>query len=81
MNNRKNSLYTTPYSCACCKKCWINPVTLNCEYGGPFYGYERTDDVPAASLTELLAKCDPIAPINPEDRQWAGDPPVGDELI
>lgn len=32
------------HRCACCAKCWINPVTRRCIYGGPFAGYERLEE-------------------------------------
>jgi antitoxin ChpS len=33
------------------------------------------------TLEELLAQCDASADPSEEDRQWAGSPPVGRELI
>ena len=33
------------------------------------------------TLAELLAQCDPKAPICKEDREWLDDKPVGRELI
>ena len=32
------------------------------------------------SLAELIAKCDPAAEINEEDREWLDIKPVGDEI-
>ena len=32
------------------------------------------------SLQELLAQCDPSAPLSDEDRQWTASSPVGKEL-
>jgi antitoxin ChpS len=34
----------------------------------------------AYKLEELLAECDPEAPISEEDRAWLEGPPVGREL-
>ena len=36
---------------------------------------------PRYSLEELLAQCDPNAPISEEDRAWLDDQPVGSELL
>lgn len=36
---------------------------------------------PRYTLAELLAQCDPQAPLTEEDRQWITDQPVGRELI
>lgn len=36
---------------------------------------------PRYSLDELLAQCDPSAEASPEDREWLGAKPVGDELL
>jgi antitoxin ChpS len=36
---------------------------------------------PKYTLDELLAQCDPNAPLNEEDREWLDSPPVGRELI
>lgn len=33
------------------------------------------------NLQELLAKCDPSAPISDEDREWQAIPPIGRELL
>jgi antitoxin ChpS len=33
------------------------------------------------SLEELLAQCDPSAPLSDEDGQWATSAPVGRELV
>lgn len=33
------------------------------------------------SLQELLALCDPSAPLNNEDSQWTASSPVGEELL
>ncbi len=35
---------------------------------------------PHYTLDELLAQCDPEAPLSPEDREWIELPPVGREL-
>ncbi|MEO6913356.1 MAG: antitoxin [Candidatus Baltobacteraceae bacterium] len=32
-------------------------------------------------LDDLLARCDPSAPLSPEDREWVDSAPVGTELI
>jgi antitoxin ChpS len=32
------------------------------------------------TLDELLAQCDPAAPVTDEDREWIDMPPVGREL-
>lgn len=34
----------TPYSCACCKKCWVYVEGKHegrCLHGGPYKGYEE----------------------------------------
>ena len=31
--------YSIPITCAVCKKCWLNPRTHVCLYGGPYTGY------------------------------------------
>lgn len=36
---------------------------------------------PRYTLAELLAQCDPQAPLTAEDRQWLNDQPAGRELI
>jgi antitoxin ChpS len=36
---------------------------------------------PKYTLDDLLAQCDPNAPLNEEDREWLDSPPVGRELI
>jgi antitoxin ChpS len=36
---------------------------------------------PRYSLDELLARCDPGAETNAEEREWLAASPVGDELI
>jgi antitoxin ChpS len=36
---------------------------------------------PRYSLDELLAQCDPVAPMSSEDKKWVSQAPVGDELI
>lgn len=36
---------------------------------------------PRYSLAELLARCDPDAPVSDEDRGWLETPPVGRELL
>lgn len=36
---------------------------------------------PQYRLAELLAECDPTAPLSDEDRAWLADEPVGDEAI
>jgi antitoxin ChpS len=36
---------------------------------------------PRYTLEELLAQCDPQAPIGEEDRAWLDSPPVGRELL
>ena len=33
------------------------------------------------SLRELLAQCDPLAPLSDEDRQWTDSSPVGREPV
>jgi len=33
------------------------------------------------TLEELLAQCDPTAPMSAEDRAWLNDRPVGEEMI
>jgi antitoxin ChpS len=33
------------------------------------------------TLAELLAQCDPAAPMSEEDRLWLSSPPVGREII
>jgi antitoxin ChpS len=36
---------------------------------------------PKYTLEELLAQCDPDAPLTPEDREWMDSAPVGREII
>jgi antitoxin ChpS len=36
---------------------------------------------PRYTLEELLAQCDPTAPMAEEDRQWLASPPVGREEL
>ena len=36
---------------------------------------------PRYTLEELLAQCDPDAPMSDEEREWLNSPPVGRELI
>jgi antitoxin ChpS len=36
---------------------------------------------PAYRLEDLLAQCDPGAPLTAEDEAWLSDPAVGDEAI
>lgn len=36
---------------------------------------------PKYTLDELLAQCDPNAPLSDEDLEWINDPPVGREII
>lgn len=36
---------------------------------------------PRYTLDELLARCDPKAPVRPEDREWLSGPAIGRELI
>jgi len=36
---------------------------------------------PRYTLDELLAQCDPTAPLSEKDHAWLNDPPVGQELI
>ncbi len=36
---------------------------------------------PRYTMEELLAQCDPNAPMSDEDREWLNSPPVGRELI
>ncbi|MGO4439360.1 AbrB/MazE/SpoVT family DNA-binding domain-containing protein [Rhizobium sp. RAF56] len=36
---------------------------------------------PKYTLEELLAQCDPDAPLSDEDREWLDSPPVGREVI
>ncbi|MFI4935547.1 MAG: AbrB/MazE/SpoVT family DNA-binding domain-containing protein [Caulobacterales bacterium] len=38
-------------------------------------------DQPRYTLEELLAQCDPDAPLSAEDDAWLSDGPVGAELI
>ncbi len=33
------------------------------------------------SLSELVAQCDPTAPLSNEDREWLDSPPVGREAL
>jgi antitoxin ChpS len=33
------------------------------------------------SLAELVAQCDPSAPLSAEDRDWLDDPPIGREVL
>jgi hypothetical protein len=37
---------TVLYCCSCkiCEKCWFNPLSGYCIYGGPYSGYEDVDD-------------------------------------
>jgi antitoxin ChpS len=37
--------------------------------------------LPRYTLDELLAQCDPEAPISEEDRPWLDSPAVGSELL
>ena len=36
---------------------------------------------PKYTLEELVAQCDPDAPLGEEDRRWLNDPPAGREVI
>ena len=36
---------------------------------------------PRFALEDLLAQCDPSAPLSAEDEVWLNDPPQGSELI
>lgn len=36
---------------------------------------------PRYTLEELLARCDPAAPVPDEDRQWLDGGPAGNELL
>lgn len=36
---------------------------------------------PRFTLAELLAQCDPTAPMSAEDQEWLNDGPVGAELL
>jgi antitoxin ChpS len=36
---------------------------------------------PRYTLDELLAECDPKAPLGKEDREWLDDKPAGRELL
>jgi antitoxin ChpS len=36
---------------------------------------------PRYTLEELLAKCDPDAPLSPEEREWLDAPAVGREIV
>jgi antitoxin ChpS len=36
---------------------------------------------PRYTLEELLAQCDPTAPMSDEDREWLDSPPVGREEL
>lgn len=36
---------------------------------------------PRYTLAELLAKCDPKAPLGKQEREWLDDKPAGGELI
>jgi hypothetical protein len=36
---------------------------------------------PRYSLSELIAQCDPDAPLSDEDRAWLDAPPVGREAL
>jgi antitoxin ChpS len=36
---------------------------------------------PRYTMAELLAQCDPTAPMSDEDRAWLNDGPVGTELL
>jgi antitoxin ChpS len=36
---------------------------------------------PRYSLEELLAQCDPAAPLTAEDEEWLGGGPIGNEQI
>lgn len=40
-----------------------------------------TPSRPGYRLEDLLAQCDPEAPLTEEDRVWERDGPVGDELL
>ena len=33
------------------------------------------------TLAELLAQCDPLAPVSPEDCEWLDSPPFGREAL
>jgi antitoxin ChpS len=36
---------------------------------------------PRYTLAELLAQCDPSAPLSDDDREWLDSPSVGDEQV
>jgi antitoxin ChpS len=36
---------------------------------------------PRYTLEELLAQCDPSAPLSEEDEAWLNDPPRGSEIL
>lgn len=36
--------FQEPYSCAVCKRCWLNAETRKCLYGGPFTGYQKATE-------------------------------------
>lgn len=36
---------------------------------------------PHYTLSELLAQCDPEAPLSQEEQEWLESPPVGEELL
>jgi antitoxin ChpS len=36
---------------------------------------------PRYTLAELLAQCDPNAPVSRQDREWLNSPPAGRELL
>jgi antitoxin ChpS len=36
---------------------------------------------PRHTLAELLAECDPDAPVSEADRVWLDGPPAGEEII
>jgi addiction module RelB/DinJ family antitoxin len=48
-------------------------------HGMPFE--VRVEKSPRYTLDELLAQCDPKAPISKEEREWLDTPRVGRELI
>ena len=58
--------------CAVCKQCWSRPLGPNktgfqvCQWGGPFTGYDRTDDDwGVAQLVEQRTVNAPVAGSSP----------------
>jgi antitoxin ChpS len=48
---------------------------------GKLIGDPAIESPPRYTLDELLAQCDPGAPLSDEDEAWLSDAPVGSELI